>query len=1795
MNCSHSHCSHLHPVDWDPLEDTAASSRTRHTLKSLEMRMIQRESAALPIFHSRTQFCERLQREKMIVVTAETGSGKSTQLPQYAAEYFPDGLIICTQPRVAAAMSLARRVADEYDGTMEGNSVGYQLGSRIGKNTRVQGRQIMFMTDTALIHESQSDPNLSHVRVLIVDEAHERTLNTDIVLGIAKLSLERRPDDFFVVVASATIDPTRFLRYFDRPSNPPLQVPGRVFPVTEDYLPPPQDCSEQQLIELHVIPTVLRLVPQYQGHTLVFLHGQREIEQALKLFHRDVPDGCVGLALYGSLSSEEQQKVLNFDDENSQRRMVVFCTNVAETSLTIRNTRLVIDTGLAKEARFDIRRRLTIIETVHVSKSSADQRKGRAGRTAPGHCVRLYNKSDLKRNNIEPEILRSSLDLVVLQLVRLSQNPRTFPFMDAPDAHVLESSLNLLTRLACIVDETTSTIRGQLFAELALDPRLSAFMVNTYTNVGGESLLNLTATMVAILSAPGSLFYMGGSNKEEKNEARGRVALGASEYDSDLLYLCTVYHQWKNAAIVHQANGACNTCQKIVPKRFDFCRSCRGQHAAAKGLNNKALQIIDSSSDLYKKTIMNGRWKLTPSAHTIADADTRDVIGEQLYQLYPEHLGHVLVKHLPNEGVRLINNEIRARISDTSVFVQRLHDHGHQHFVTMSITQLTNGDYIVDRLHPVPSRCVSPVPVKKLCCFDNVGWMIFDSLRKLMDEQTAEAWMKWLVYEYDRRTCRITLWGMESDQIISTSRFKSILTDARSTIENTSFPIECGPITASFKSGLVCSSVETMDNSLRIDLQHVPCSDWQQLLSWLQTRLGVNRQDIKENNFRACQVENETHDLNAGYEACPFYIVFKTSETWKKAMARVSPQYLCPKDTISSSSTVRTRMTEKDAWGRQLTITTTRSRESNTSEQIAQRLAPYLIDCQERGKKSRPIQPALRLSNLPLTFTESMVRQLIQPIQPMRVNVQRTNPDGTGSLAVHVFFNNEQDRQKARLIVQSTRWQHSTVITIRSKKSQNLLNKTVILTVDDLVPRDSPTQTFIITAVNRETAARLYTEIIPSLEPSWRVNSLSTVTVSQSDLFPNFDELIQTIATQFGAQVEQHLIEEKRKRCTFTHALPLKTASAATMLAQMTSPVIIQLTGDRQKRLFKELFDLALITDWCHQLNLNIIEKDKWGNVLEIRGPKIQQGQLMRQIADYSDQFDPRFRVLSLSTTMNNLLGRKKTASVRLDQIAEKWLTFGCALSYERKTSSIVIYAQPKASEAHMRSCEDEVTSMLTELTASDDVSLGSKRCVFCRQMSTSANVFRLCGHAYCRCASSILSQIFPLTCHEPTCQTPIHIQDLREIFPEHEEFAGICKRSLQTYLATHGNTADQLFCPNNECNGLIRRSAGYQQCFTCGCHACALCHIIDDDLHAGRTCAEREAIQREMGEFLPRLFQEGEKYARDNWSPKLPPIIRIDHNLLLIDKCPSLQRFYRALKTFGDLLPPDVTRGFFAFHGTAVDAIQSICSQGFDPTRRQGQVHGAGEYFGVTSEVSDGYSSRNSCDREVKNMLVAFILRCHQIRTVDGFCYVVNNPVDWSYAFNLPVLIISYGHQTTAPVIFPNLPNTTVQKENDRWHPPFRWHWLDDTHHFEPYTDTANVVLENLFEQYRSDGGKSCVTTEPIIRYVDDIPQTYEIDYINYLQTNTSTKHRRKIERRCVTSSKTNGWHFEDEQGGWTPYQSLIQDHIEQAYQSYAALLGPSTIDVQFPGRPEHYEINFRDGTQMNKRTAARKKIKRQ
>ena len=1763
--CTNVICLCLHPpsrpfICNQPSTDSSLDCNSDKSLKSLEQRMKDWEQSQLPIFTYRTEFCNRLQDEHMLVVTAETGSGKSTQLPQYAAEHF-GSLVVCTQPRVVAALSLAHRVAEEYDGISVGQSVGYKAGH----GNQIDGKKIMFMTDAALIRESQRDPQLKHIRVLIIDEAHERSLNTDIVLGIAKLLLVQRPHDFYVVIASATIDPTRFLQYFDRESNSVLEVEGRVFPVTMTNKPPLSDWSDQILIEKHVIPSINEFYSRYEGHVLVFLPGQGEIEKALKFFQSNIPNNCVALPLYGSQSPEEQERVIKFNEKN--KRMVVFCTNVAETSLTIPNVRLVIDSGWAKEARYDTKRRLTVIETVRISRSSADQRKGRAGRTAVGHCVRLYADAELVRANIEPEILRSSLDLVLLQLIRLNLNPTTFPFMDQPHIDIIRNSIDLLTRLKCI-DNEQITKRGELFTELGLDPRFSAFIIDIYTQY--QSLLELATGIVSILSAPGSLFFMGGPTQQAKDEAKMKIASQAQKYQSDLMHLYNVYDTWKNVT-----SG-----------------NCRIKHSNENGLNNKILQNINSTSISIIKQIKNASWLIAGNEFP---ENQMHIISRHLANLFPEQCGYLLVPQLPIEGVHLVSTDVRATITNTSVFRQKRQID--QHFIAMTITQLSSGRYIIEKLHPIPrSLTTIQTSIVELYVVRNISSLIFHCMRRKLNTFRAESWAKWVVYQYDRSRCCCIVWGFESTKSQIVPIVQQTYTEVVNKFYEDFYLRTCGPIKATFQAGLQCIRINRMINTLRLDLKNVPHRKRDELINWLNKTMDVDQTEIEHYKF-----QGQTRNLR---------LFFKNDEAYRRATNKTPIYFLNQEENEFGFR----RDTEKDSWGRQLTIETPGT--ITTQDIITKYGVRIITDCIQLNKQNKidSIEASFKLNNLPSHFSETHLRDCLRDHngpQPKEIVIKRSKNNVTAWTIL--TFNDPIQCNRAAAICGLQLCQQPFSITYCGK-SGGQKTKFIRTELERNYQKQIPPNRFLITVINREEAAQIF-----YTHSDWKVDGSATVTVHRLSLYPNYEEIVNDICLKHGVKVLEKKTGDDNKRFTFINAHPRTASLVASMFAKNFTSMTIQLTTERQKILFSELEELGELENWTKELILGI-ERNEAKTKIEIRGAQIAQGEFMRRVADYSDRFEQRFREFELNSTLTTFFGPQSAANSKLQEIHSRWSTKLCSVSFNPKTSTITVLGKPNVKLEDFDACKKEIIQFLTELTAtvndeeSDDdekeeeeeeeddnenIIRSDRSCVFCKQKSSiSTNLFRICGHAYCRCAAQHLgtSISFPLKCKD--CETKIHIRDIELIFNNNEQFfMRLLKNSIQNYLKDNTQEDDRVFCPNYECNGLIKLSLGYQICLFCGQNVCSQCQTINDYSHINQTCEQLNQIQQRSG-FLPEMFRAARKFVQDNWpiGPDMQPRCPIDENPYLENGYKSLKRFYRGVEMLGLSSPPSLSRGLFAFHGTAAPAIVPICENGFDPKRRSGQVYGRGEYFGITANVSHGYTQKQGSQPGVRQMIIAFILRCPQMTTRENFCYIVDNPINWEYTFTLPVLIVTYGPMARLqPSPFPSsIPmyidddetNTPTANNVSSWHAPFRWYWRQDNNQFQPYNDSDNLILEKSYEHWKLRGGPAKIDTA-----INGSWFMYQIDYKTNQQINTQIYRPRKIERRLLDkSTEKKQWFYQDRHSmNWIRYDTSMEILIDNSFNSYRFKDGSFMTDIQTS------KINFISGQMINGNTSLVENIKYQ
>ncbi|CAN8102759.1 unnamed protein product [Discula destructiva] len=507
--------------------DAPKGKRTSMTIKQ------QRES--LPVYTFRNQLISAIKDNQIMIVVGETGSGKTTQLTQYLAEsgFGNVGMIGCTQPRRVAAMSVAKRVAEE---------VGCELGAEVGyairfEDVTTKDTVIKYMTDGHLQREIIMDPDLKRYSVIMLDEAHERTIATDVLFGLLKKTVKRRPD-LKIIVTSATLDADKFSSYFNE--APIFTIPGRTFPVEILYSKEPEsdylDAALVTVMEIHL--------SEPAGDILVFLTGQEEIDTACEvLFERmkalgpNVPELLI-LPVYSALPSEMQSRI--FDPAPPGSRKVVLATNIAETSITIDGIFYVVDPGFVKQNAYDPKLGMDSLVVVPISRASAQQRAGRAGRTGPGKCFRLYTQQAFETEMLPttiPEIQRQNLAHTILMLKASGINDLLhFGFMDPPPMNTMLTALEELYALSALDDEGLLTRLGRKMADFPVDPSLAKALVFSVDLKCSDEML----TIVAMLNIQ-NVFYRPKEKQSQADQKKAKFHDPAGDH----LTLLNVFNSWK--------------------------------------------------------------------------------------------------------------------------------------------------------------------------------------------------------------------------------------------------------------------------------------------------------------------------------------------------------------------------------------------------------------------------------------------------------------------------------------------------------------------------------------------------------------------------------------------------------------------------------------------------------------------------------------------------------------------------------------------------------------------------------------------------------------------------------------------------------------------------------------------------------------------------------------------------------------------------------------------------------------------------------------------------------------------------------------------------------------------------------------------------------------------------------------------------------------------------------------------------------------------------------------------------
>ena len=509
--------------------DQLLGKRTSYSIKQ------QRDD--LPIYKFRKPLLDAVNENQLMIVVGDTGSGKTTQLTQYLAEggFANNGMIGCTQPRRVAAQSVAKRVAEE---------VGCKLGQEVGYTVRFDDctspeTKIKYMTDGMLQREILVDPNLVKYSVIMLDEAHERTIATDVLFGLLKKTLKRRPD-LKVIVTSATLDADKFSEYFNK--CPIFTIPGRTFPVEVMYSREP----ESDYLDAALVTVMQIHLTEPPGDILLFLTGQEEIDTSCEiLFERmkalgpSVPELLI-LPVYANLPSEMQSKI--FDTAPPGSRKVVIATNIAETSITIDGVYYVIDPGFVKQKAYDPKLGMDSLVITPISQAQAKQRAGRAGRTGPGKAFRLYTEAAFQSEMLPtsiPEIQRQNLSNTILMLKAMGINDLLhFDFMDPPPTNTMLTALEELYALSALDDEGLLTRLGRKMADFPMEPALAKTLIFSTALGCSDEILSI----VAMLS-PQAIFYRPKDKQQQADQKKQKF----NDPHGDHLTLLNVYNGWKGS------------------------------------------------------------------------------------------------------------------------------------------------------------------------------------------------------------------------------------------------------------------------------------------------------------------------------------------------------------------------------------------------------------------------------------------------------------------------------------------------------------------------------------------------------------------------------------------------------------------------------------------------------------------------------------------------------------------------------------------------------------------------------------------------------------------------------------------------------------------------------------------------------------------------------------------------------------------------------------------------------------------------------------------------------------------------------------------------------------------------------------------------------------------------------------------------------------------------------------------------------------------------------------------------
>lgn len=1252
----------------------------------------------------------------------------------------------------------------------------------------------------------------------------------------------------------------------------------------------------------------------------------------------------------------------------------------------------------------------------------------------------------------------------------------------------------------------------------------------------------------------------------------------AFEYDSDIELLWQTFIDWYNSG-KSSNKSSCDKCQKPVNFKAIIvgCRTCRMKFCHENQINKKTMEMVFHTKEKVLKLIKNyPKQALENKALSFSE-----IIGRCLASSFKEQIGELILPGNPAAGVHLIYNNTKGIFSETSTFLQKIQKNVHT-VVCMSIQQSKNELVILDLVHPIDSSWIpakflmqhqsSRKEINEVFSFKNLSVRFASNLIRELNSIKNKAWKTYTNINYDNIQNHLHVYGPKNDNL-EISKFANEIISKQLEEEqqyDVKIPLSQGSILGFFTAGM---KLERFESSSVNKIRFVAPREIQtkeEFLGWLFEKMEnkISQNDLKYVDF---------YKKNDNFKGIAV-VTFKNEQTAlevQKFSQNEATVFMDHIDELSRTVCVKFTNIHKNA------------NISKDLKEFLEKLPNPPVKIQEKGN-----------SEANKIFLFEVPYQNVNEFKAFLT-----------SLSLKNVINSHLPKTK--------KGKNFGIIKFRDKASAdeayNTLRNNFPVSSVKFGEDTAKSNEFFLTFSKTEDAEGFYkTKPIPN-HYNATYEGHASIKVDKPHLFP-IQQYLSALTSTYPCRYEfkQSNKQQNITKVVFKGESPRNIGKIAKEFIKALAPMHVKLNSRKTQKLIEEINDQGLFDKWDQVYGLeHKISEDKKTKTpfkLEIFGDKVNQAFFMNEILKYSDDFNQRYATVNLPNNLNFLFKKDRIGHNFIKKLSYVLKKQG-NISYIPHENQIEVYFRPKFQNS-LKDYVQKVHEFLKNHSSNDieeELQANSQSCVFCLKEETHS--FSICGHFFC---PSCLGDRTKKDCSDgalvkcPLCMTIVSMRDIKSSLTE-EELNSCAHLTLQLFFKNNKDSP-YIFCPSEDCNGLREKKLGYSLCACCGVYSCPLCGEIDNDLHKLKSCAELQHIKKTNDFDLTWLFKAAEEFVHKNWDYlHLQNYIRVTPNPLLSLGCPAMQKFCRMLQQLGGL--SKLKEGFFAWHGTPSEAgVIGICLDGFDPKRRSGQAYGVGEYFGQTSIVSHSYSQSSG------RMIVSYLLKVPQTSTHGNFCYVVNNPLDFYTAYNLPVSVITYQNDNGS-VNFPNInpvplcfaleKTENYQMKNDAilsqnivsdWKQAFRWFWTTDSGSFQPYTDTINAMIETNFSFYQNGNGPQTFTTPPIIRFIDDLPQNYNINFKENKQINQKTGYTRKIKREKVELPTLKvKWEYLDEFNKWQAFDTLALNSLETAFRNYYDRQGPSRLKgFNFPGRPESYTLDFVEGTQQNEQTNTVRKIRR-